>query len=410
MNKKLVGFSFLFIAPFTCSAIDLTVSQDGAGHYETIQEAITAISNLPDTTPKFDTTGQTACFFGKGTSLTNNVFGTNTTWMSDVSPGDLIALEGSELYYEVSEVLTDSGLKITRPDESDNPFCGPYRVVEMNTIEIRPGNYLETLDMTDVHFLHLKGSSLRESVVITSTDDDVFSMGDIDTMEYYPEYFVHTYENITIRNLEFGGVIEFNEVTGVGGRDTSLTIINSVLSSICCDLLYGYGKLGHLTILDSVISGGGDLIVSGLESHDPVKSTFIKNTTIYSANEPGGVQEMMGGIALQLTVEGNSVIEDSRITCNASIGGGKCAKIIGTNQQPFTIKNTAIAAIGGSEYQGLSIRDASVVLDNVQIETNDVGGVDIYIYGNSTVTANCTDYDPTAIINQGVFTDLGCSP
>ena len=405
--ERMIFAVTLYVISTTSLAVDLIVSQDGSGDYTTIQGAVSAIASLPDTTPKFDSKDQTACFFGRGNGLSNNVYGTNTSWTQDVSVGDLIALRGTTRWYEVTQILSDTGLTISRPDESDTMSCGEYDVVQINTITINPGNYVEAIDMTDVHFLRMQGSRFREAVVITTADSDTFSLADVDTFENYPDYFVHTYENITVRNLEAGGVFELNANTS--GRDTSLTINNSVITTYCCDTIYGYGKLGHLTIDNSIFTGGGDIIASGLPGDGPVKSVLIADSTIYSATSSGGISEKLAGAAIQLEVEGDARIENSRIVCNAYKGDGRCLKIFGPNQDPFIIKNTEIIAVAATSTALYIGNSSKVILDHVQIESQDVGGTDMFIENGSNVTTSCSIYDPLTIHNSGTLTDLGCS-
>ena len=405
--------TFVFLASFSglSQALDLIVSPDDTGDFTTIQAAVTAVANLPDTTPKFDTTGQTACFFGSGNGLSNNVFGTNTTWLQDIDEGDLIALRGTDLWYEVSKVLHNNGLKIVRPDESATSVCGDYDVVEMNTITIKPGNYIEAVDMSDVHFLHIVGASVRESVVITSSDLDIWTHADMDTFEGYPDYFHHVYENVTVNNLEAGGVFELSPNTT--GKNTSLSIKNSIITTYCCDTIYGYGKLGHLEIVDSIFTGGGDIVATGIRGEDePMKTALIKNSTISSSVSSYGLPERLFGSAVSLSVDIGATIEDSKIICAGINSANACLILDRPSQDPILIKDTIVSSISTGNRNTTAIIaefGANVILDNVHIESEENGGIDIKVDAGSTVTALCTSYDPSAVTNNGVFTDSGCS-
>lgn len=377
-------------------AASYVVDKSGAGDFTTIQAAV-------DQAASVESVGNTRgyAYFTQGSDVVSIWGG-----MASLQDGMLISVDDRS-WYEISEIIDAETIRIARAYDDVNRF-NSYKAAEVSNINIRPGTYVESINLQNAHFIRFKGTGpTRESVVIQPPEDD----------DATPFYNVQDYGSLyltklTARSIATTPIIRvMNETPNINApSDMNLTLFDVHLDANCCDGIYS--PYGHVSIDRSRLEGENDVLGGYF------KSLTIKRSVINSLRT---MTIMNAGKAVFVKLLYDSLIENSLIQTvshdpsNPSSGNGVALALYGTNGNVLTIRNSIVMSDGGSGgtalhmyYGGTSIPSSSVALEGSRVLARSLNSTakDIEMRASDTVTAKCSEY--ATVVGGGAPTVLSC--
>lgn len=159
LKSLLLCLSFFFgLSSFTLAAT-YVVDKSGAGDFTTIQAAVNQAAALENMGPS-----RGYAYFVRASDMVYISGG-----LSSLQIGMLISVDDRN-WYEIAQIVDSETIRITRPFYENSRFNN-YKTVTPSTIKIRPGIYIEEVNMANLHFIHFQGTgSTRESVTIQSPE------------------------------------------------------------------------------------------------------------------------------------------------------------------------------------------------------------------------------------------------